>query len=163
MIMSTNGSGTSVEVDEDVLRELYLSPFEMLVKDAECGDYERLQPGGGVYATEYRYTLTDILRAGGGFDGYVQSDFWSCRSSCPVTECRHGSRNAGRQVAQRGECQGCPLRHEPGDSKPSTVHWFAATPKCSDSHNSSARTIPARSTARRTAPSAEASPWDSHC
>jgi beta-glucosidase len=33
-----------------------------------------------VYATEYRYTLTDILRTDWGFDGYVQSDFWSCRS-----------------------------------------------------------------------------------
>jgi beta-glucosidase len=37
----------------------------------------------GVYATEYRYTLTDILRTEWGFDGYVQSDFWSCRSCAP--------------------------------------------------------------------------------
>jgi hypothetical protein len=31
----------------------------------------------GVYATEYRHTLTDILRTEWGFEGYVQSDFWS--------------------------------------------------------------------------------------
>jgi beta-glucosidase len=37
----------------------------------------------GVYATEYRYTLTDVLRTEWGFDGYVQSDFWSCRSCAP--------------------------------------------------------------------------------
>jgi beta-glucosidase len=37
----------------------------------------------GVYATEYRYTLTDILRTEWGFEGYVQSDFWSCRSAAP--------------------------------------------------------------------------------
>ena len=43
----------------------------------------------GVYATEYRYTFTDILRTEWGFDGYVQSDFWFCRSCA-------ASLNAGR-------------------------------------------------------------------
>ena len=80
---------TSVEVDEHVLRELYLLPFEMVVKDADIAAvmsaYNRLR---GVYATEHRYTLTDILRTEWGFDGYVQSDFWSCRSAA-------GSLNAG--------------------------------------------------------------------
>jgi beta-glucosidase len=74
----------SVEVDEHVLRELYLLPFEMLVKDADIAavmsSYNRVR---GVYATEYRYTLTDLLRTEWGFDGYVQSDFWSCRSCGP--------------------------------------------------------------------------------
>jgi beta-glucosidase len=74
----------SVEVDEHVLHELYLLPFEMLVKDAEIAAlmsaYNRVR---GVYATEYRHTLTDILRTEWGFDGYVQSDFWSCRSCAP--------------------------------------------------------------------------------
>ena len=72
---------TSVEVDEDVLREIYLLPFEMLVKDAKIAAimsaYNRVR---GTYATEYRYTLTNILREEWGFEGYVQSDFWSCRS-----------------------------------------------------------------------------------
>jgi beta-glucosidase len=75
----------SVEVDEHVLRELYLLPFEMLVKDADIaavmGSYNRIR---GVYATEYRYTLTDVLRTEWGFTGYVQSDFWSCRSCAPA-------------------------------------------------------------------------------
>ena len=79
----------NVEVDEHVLRELYLLPFEMLVKDAGIAAfmsaYNRVR---GVYATEYRYTLTDILRTEWGFEGYVQSDFWSCRSCA-------GSLNAG--------------------------------------------------------------------
>jgi beta-glucosidase len=74
----------SVEVDEHVLRELYLLPFEMVVKDAGLAAimsaYNRVR---GVYATEYRYTLTDILRTEWGFEGYVQSDFWSCRSCAP--------------------------------------------------------------------------------
>ena len=80
---------TSVEVDEDVLREIYLLPFEMLIKDAEIAAvmsaYNRVR---GVYATENRYTLTNILREEWGWDGYVQSDFWSCRSCA-------GSLNAG--------------------------------------------------------------------
>jgi beta-glucosidase len=74
----------NVEVDEHVLRELYLLPFEMLVKDAEIAAfmsaYNRIR---GVYATEYRHTLTDILRTEWGFEGYIQSDFWSCRSAAP--------------------------------------------------------------------------------
>ena len=72
----------SVEVDEHVLRELYLLPFEMLVKDADIAAvmsaYNRVR---GTYATENRYLLTDVLRNEWGFDGYVQSDFWSCRSA----------------------------------------------------------------------------------
>lgn len=74
----------SVEVDEHVLRELYLLPFEMLVKDADIAAimsaYNRVR---GVYATENRYLLHDILRDEWGFQGYVQSDFWSCRSTAP--------------------------------------------------------------------------------
>lgn len=74
----------SVEVDDHVLRELYLLPFEMLVKDADIAAmmsaYNRIR---GVYATEYRLTLTDILRTEWGFEGYVQSDFWSTRSAAP--------------------------------------------------------------------------------
>ena len=75
---------TSVEVDEHVLRELYLLPFEMLVKDgkvaAMMSAYNRVR---GVYATEYRHTLHDVLRDDWGFEGYVQSDFWSTRSAAP--------------------------------------------------------------------------------
>lgn len=74
----------SVEIDEAVLREMYLLPFEMAVKDGQVAAvmsaYNRIR---GVYATEYRYTLTDILRQEWGFDGYVQSDFWSTRSAAP--------------------------------------------------------------------------------
>ncbi|MDO5682956.1 MAG: glycoside hydrolase family 3 C-terminal domain-containing protein [Propionibacteriaceae bacterium] len=73
---------TNVELDEHVLRELYLLPFEMLVKDGEIAAimsaYNRVR---GVYATEYRHTLHDILRDEWGFEGYVQSDFWSTRSA----------------------------------------------------------------------------------
>ncbi|MFH5824504.1 beta-glucosidase [Georgenia sp. AZ-5] len=74
----------NVEVDERTLRELYLLPFEMLVKDAEIAAvmsaYNRVR---GTYATENRYLLHTVLREEWGFEGYVQSDFWSCRSAAP--------------------------------------------------------------------------------
>lgn len=73
-----------VEVDEQTLRELYLLPFEMLVKDAQVAAvmsaYNRVR---GTYATENRYLLHTVLREEWGFEGYVQSDFWSCRSAAP--------------------------------------------------------------------------------
>lgn len=73
---------TNVELDEQTLRELYLLPFEMLVKDGEIASmmsaYNRVR---GDYATENRYLLNDVLRRDWGFKGYVQSDFWSTRSA----------------------------------------------------------------------------------
>lgn len=74
----------NVEVDEHVLRELYLLPFEMCCKDGQIASimsaYNRVR---GTYATENYYTLTKVLREDWGWDGYVQSDFWSCRSAAP--------------------------------------------------------------------------------
>lgn len=76
---------TNVEVAEQVLRELYLLPFEMLVKDGDVaaimGAYNRVR---GTYASENRYLLNDVLRREWGFKGYVQSDFWSTRSGAPA-------------------------------------------------------------------------------
>ncbi|MDK6233591.1 beta-glucosidase [Aerococcus sanguinicola] len=74
----------SVEASDQVMRELYLLPFEMLVKDGKISSimssYNRIR---GVYGTEYRETLTEILRHEWDFEGYVQSDFWSTRSAAP--------------------------------------------------------------------------------
>lgn len=71
-----------VHVDENVMRELYLLPFEMTVKDAQPGalmsSYQRL---GGTYASENYWLLTHVLRDQWGFEGYVQSDFWAVRST----------------------------------------------------------------------------------
>ena len=106
----------SVEVDEHVLRELYLLPFEMLVKDADIAaimsSYNRVR---GVYATEYRYTLTDILRTEWGFDGLRPVRFLVVPILRTVPERRDGPRDAGRQVAQREQRQGRPTRHQPRD------------------------------------------------
>jgi beta-glucosidase len=63
-------------VDEQVLREIYLIPFEMAVKDAKVSSimcaYNFLN---GAQACQNSKMLNDVLRGEWGFTGYVQSDF----------------------------------------------------------------------------------------
>ena len=66
----------SAEVDERTLREIYLPAFERVVKKAQpwtvmCS-YNRLN---GVYASENRMLLHDILKEEWGFEGVLVSDW----------------------------------------------------------------------------------------
>lgn len=66
----------SAEVDDRTLRELYLSNFERVVRDAQpwtvmCA-YNRIN---GTYASQDRWLLTEVLRDEWGFDGLVVSDW----------------------------------------------------------------------------------------
>ena len=63
-------------VDERTFREIYLTGFEIAVKEGGARSimtsYNRIN---GVYANENRHLLRDILKDEWGFDGYVVSDW----------------------------------------------------------------------------------------
>jgi beta-glucosidase len=72
----TDRMRVSAEVDERTLREIYLPAFEHIVREARpytvmCS-YNRVN---GVYASQHRWLLTEVLRAEWGFDGLVVSDW----------------------------------------------------------------------------------------
>ncbi len=68
-------SGSS-NVDERTLHEIYLTAFEMMVKESHpksimCS-YNMLN---GTFLSENRYMLTEVLRNRWGFDGFVVTDW----------------------------------------------------------------------------------------
>lgn len=73
----TRRMSVNANLDERTLREIYLRPFEIAIKEAHpwtvMASYNRVR---GEYACENHYLLQDILRNEFGFDGVVISD-WS--------------------------------------------------------------------------------------
>ena len=72
----TDRMRVSADVDERTLRELYLRAFQRVVTQAQpwtvmCA-YNRLN---GVYASQNRWLLTDVLRGEWAFEGLVVSDW----------------------------------------------------------------------------------------
>lgn len=89
------------DVDERALREIYLMPFEMAVKEGHIkgimSSYNRLN---GIYANENIHLLRDILRNEWGFDGIVVSDWAGCNdrvagviagSDLEMPACKYGA------------------------------------------------------------------------
>lgn len=77
-------------VDERTFREIYLTGFEIAVKEGKAksimSSYNRIN---GVYANENEHLLVDILRKEWGFDGFVVSDWGGSNSH--VEGVRNGS------------------------------------------------------------------------
>lgn len=73
---------TNANIDERSMRELYLRGFEICVKNSDpwmlMTSYNRIN---GVYASEDRHLLDDILRKEWGFDGAVVSDWGAVHSA----------------------------------------------------------------------------------
>ncbi len=66
----------SSDVDPRTLRELYLLPFEIAIRDARpwcvMSAYNRVN---GTFASSHRALLRDVLKGEWGFDGVVMSDW----------------------------------------------------------------------------------------
>lgn len=67
----------SSEVDERTLREIYLEPFRIAIRNSKpwavMSAYNRVN---GVYACQNNHTLKDILKEEWGFEGIVMSDWF---------------------------------------------------------------------------------------
>ena len=92
--------GNSV-ASENTMRKLYLKPFEYIVKHAKpatlmCA-YNRIN---GVYCSENKWLLTDVLRREWGFDGVVMTDWGAARD-------RVAGIKAGLDVEMPGDTAVC--------------------------------------------------------
>lgn len=75
----------SSDVDERTLRELYLVPFELAIREggvlSVMTAYNRLN---GTWCAEDRALLTDVLRGDFGFDGVVMTDWFAVADTVPA-------------------------------------------------------------------------------
>jgi beta-glucosidase len=73
---------SSSNLDERTLREIYLLPFEMIVKEAHpwtvMASYNRIN---GIYASENPHTIREVLKKEWGFDGVLMSDWGAVHST----------------------------------------------------------------------------------
>ena len=80
-------SRSSSNIDERTLREIYLLPFEMIVKDAHpwtvMVSYNRLN---GTYMSENARLVHDVLQGEWGFDGVVMSDWGAVHSTVAAAQ-----------------------------------------------------------------------------
>lgn len=74
----TNRKGSDSRATERAIREIYLKPFEIIVKESDpwtvMSSYNIIN---GYRASECKDLLVGILREEWGFDGFVTTDWWN--------------------------------------------------------------------------------------
>ncbi|GGS87696.1 glycoside hydrolase family 3 C-terminal domain-containing protein [Nonomuraea spiralis] len=70
-----------VEVGEKALREVYLRPFERVVRAGAWGLMTAYNSVNGTTMTEHSALVNDVLKGEWGFDGFVVSDWTAVRST----------------------------------------------------------------------------------
>ncbi len=109
-------------VDERALRELYLMPFELAIRDggalAIMTAYNRLN---GVWCAEHEPLLSGILRGEWGFDGVVMTDWFGVGST-------EGSLRAGLDLQMPGPARyfGAPVAEAIREGRASATDLDAA-------------------------------------
>ena len=98
---------SSSNIDERTLREIYLRPFEIIVKEAKpwtvMAAYNRVN---GTYMTENSRLIREVLKGEWGFDGLLMSDWGAVHSTVPAAtsgldlEMPGPARYFGRELAQ---------------------------------------------------------------
>lgn len=71
------------QVDDQTLHEMYLHPFLRSVQADVASVMTSYNQLNGVYTSEHRQLLHDILRVELGFKGFTQSDWWAQKSDIP--------------------------------------------------------------------------------
>ncbi len=84
----TDRRSNSSEVDERTLHEVYLRAFRAVVREAQpwavMSCYNMVN---GVYGSENRYLLRDVLMERWGFKGFVMSDWFATRNIMTTEGC----------------------------------------------------------------------------